>query len=173
MMEISSDHRMAQITPTLRAQGQRIFGKKPAQIFAPVNDEGGLVFGYLFARSTSLSLVRKLARIRGVGEMATVCDDEGMFKHAVQVPHSDVLEMIKAHTPPAHAGIRAGDFVEILTGESSKYCGTVADVTATGKVCVEVVFPTGRSFIVSADTTSVKKLPKTPVARRAFWGILG
>ena len=52
LLEISSEHRMTQLSPVLRAQGKKLFGKKPGQIFAPLNADGELEFGYLFARST-------------------------------------------------------------------------------------------------------------------------
>jgi hypothetical protein len=171
MLEISSEHRMAQIMPTLREQGKRIFGKKPAQIFAPLNADGELAFGYIFARSSSAALTRKLTRIRGIAEMATVCDDEGTFMHAVEVPHADVLQMMGGHNPPTLLGVHGGDFVEILAGDAAKYCGTVTKIDRQG-VIVRVNFPTGRYFLVRADITSVKRLPKTPAAERKFWGIL-
>jgi hypothetical protein len=176
MLEISSEGRMAQIGPTLRSQGKRVFGKKPAQIFAPINAEGELVFGYVFARSANAALTRKLTHIRGIGEMSTVCDDEGNFIHAVEVPHSDVQKLINKHDTPENMRgcAQAQDFVEILTGESKGYCGTVTSMNViTDALTVEVKFPTGRKFIVAADVTSVKKLPKTPIKRRAFWGVLG
>jgi hypothetical protein len=172
MLEISSDHRMEQIGPNLRAQGKRLFGKKSAQIFAPLNADGELEFGYLFARSVTPAGVRSLTKIRGIGEMATVCNGDGDFVHAVTVPHSDVLEMMEKHNPPKNVRVQAGDFVEILTGEAARYHGTVR-VVEDDDLKVEVNFPTGRCFIVSADRTSVKKVPRTPAAQRMFWGVLG
>ena len=77
-----------------------------------------------------------------------------------------------AHTTPTKSRIHAGDFVEILTGEAARYCGTVR-VIEDDDLKVEVMFPTGRSFVVSADVSAVKKLPKTPAERRMFWGVLG
>jgi hypothetical protein len=108
--------------------------------------------------------------------MSTVCDDEGNFIHAVEVPHSDVQKLINKHDTPENMRgcAQAQDFVEILTGESKGYCGTVTSMNViTDALTVEVKFPTGRKFIVAADVTSVKKLPKTPIKRRAFWGVLG
>jgi hypothetical protein len=172
MLEISSEGRMAQIMPTLREQAKKIFGKKPAQIFAPLNSEGELQFGYLFARSASPALTRKLTRIRGIGEMSTVCDDDGNFVHAVEVPHADVLAMIAEHNTPTTLECYEGSFVEILTGEAARYCGTLTSVAEDGQVTVRVDFPTGRYFLVRGDVTSVKKLPKTAIAKRTFWGIL-
>ena len=174
MLEISSDHRMAQIGPTLRSQGKRLFGKKPAQIFAPLNADGELVFGYIFARSATPAMTRKLTHIRGIGEMSAICDGDGNFVRAVDVPHADVLKMMEKHRPATTAKIHAGDFVEVLTGEAKNYCGTARLVGLDGRteVQVEVNFPTGRQFLVFADQTSVKKLPKTPIKQRAFWGVL-
>jgi hypothetical protein len=172
MFEISSDHRMAQIAPTLYRQCKKIFGKKPAQIFAPVNAEGELTFGYLFARSVSPALVRKLSHIRGIGEMSAVCDDEGTFKRAVTIPNEDVQKMISEHAPSINAKVHVGDFVEILTGDAAKYCGTVTTLDGDGLI-VQVNFPTKRYFLVRADVTSVKKLPKTPAPQRMFWGAMG
>ena len=172
MLEISSDGRMAQITPTLRTQSKRIFGKKAAQIFAPLNADGELAFGYIFARSVTPAVVRSLTKIRGIGEMATVCDDDGNFVHAVTVPHADVQAMINKHTPSTISKVRIGDFVEILTGEASRYHGAITGVDGDD-LTIDVRFPTGRKFIVAADITSVKKLPKTPIKQRTFWGVLG
>lgn len=172
MLEISSEGRMAQIGPMLRAQGKRLFGKKPAQIFAPLNADGELEFGYLFARSVTPAIVRSLTKIRGIGEMATVCDSEGNFVHAVTVPHTDVLAMMEKHAPSKAAVIRVGDFVEILTGEAARYCGTTTGLDDDYAMIVKVDFPTGRTFFVTAYDSSVKKLPKTPIKRRAFWGPL-
>ncbi len=170
-LEISSEHRMAQIMPTLRAQGKKVFGKKAGQIFAPMDADGELTFGYIFARSATPALTRKLTRIRGIGEMSTVCDDEGTFKYAVQVPHADVQKLIAGHDTPEKVSVTAQDFVEILTGEAARYCGTVIRLnTITDEVTVEVTFPTGRNFIVTADQTSVKKLPKILVSKRTFYG---
>jgi len=172
MLEISSEHRMAQIKPTLRPQGKRLFGKKPGQIFAPLNAEGELAFGYIFARSVTPAAVRSLTKIRGVGEMATVCDGDGNFMHAVTVPHADVVAMMAKHTPPAKAGIHVGSFVEILTGDAARYCGIVTKEDKNG-LMVQVNFPTGRCLLVRADITSVRKVPTIAGAPRMFWGVLG
>ncbi len=166
MLEISSEDRMEHVLPIIREQGKKIFGKKAGQIFAPLNADGDLQFGYIFARSTSVSLTRKLTRVRGVGEMSTSCDGDGNFLHAIELPHADVLKMIAEHDTPSASKIYVEDFVEILTGDACGYCGTVADEEMT----VEVSFPTGRKFFVSAAISSVRKLPKTPIKKRMFWG---
>jgi transcription antitermination factor NusG len=168
MLEISSEGRMQQIMPTLREQGKKIFGKKPAQIFAPLNAEGELTFGYLFARSVTPAIVRKLQKIRGMGEMSTICDDEGMYLHAVQVPHADILKMIAEHTPSHIMKCRVGQFVRILTGPASGYHGTILKITAKG-VQVRVDFPSGRQFLIDADPTSVIQLD-VPKIKQTFWG---
>jgi transcription antitermination factor NusG len=174
MLEISSEHRMTQIYPLLRAQGKRVFGKKAAQIFAPVNAEGELAFGYIFARSVSSALVRALTRIRGISEMATICDAEGTFIRAVTISDNEVQAVINKHNPSKKARARVGDFVEILTGPAARYCGTVIEKDSTSKneeqLTVEVNFPTGRRFLVVADATCVKLLPNIPKAQRRFWG---
>jgi hypothetical protein len=172
MLEISSEHRMTQIAPGLKVQGKKIFGKLPAQIFAPVNAEGELTFGYIFARCASVSRVRSLTRVRGISEMSAVYNDEGVFKHAVTVPHSDVLVMMEDHVAPPVPDLRVHDFVEILTGPAARYCGAVTKVSNGGEaISVEVRFPTGRHFIVKADASCVKWLGKVPEARRSFWGV--
>ncbi len=173
MLEISSDQRMTQIYPVLCETGKKIFGNLPAQIFAPANESGELVFGYIFARCKSTSKVRSLTKIRGIMEMSTLCDDEGKFIEAVKVPHSDIKKMMAQYPTPEMPDIRTQDFVEILTGPAAHYCGTVTKInTITDSLRVEVNFPTGRQFIVTADPSCVKLLPKIPIARRAFWGIL-
>lgn len=168
MLEISSEHRMAQIMPTLREQGKKVFGKKPAQIFAPLTTDGELVFGYIFARSVTPAMVRKLTKIRGIGEMSTVCDDEGNFIHAVEVPHADVLEMIARHAPPSKLSLHVGSFVQVLTGPASGYHGTIVKVSAN-TVQVRVDFPSDRQFLISADPTSVLRID-VPKSKQTFWG---
>ena len=152
-----------------KTQGKRIFGKKAAQIFAPLNAEGELTFGYIFARSITPGLVRALTKVRGISEMSTICNDEGVFVRAVTVPDTDVQKMIAEHKPPTKYKVRVGDFVEILTGDVKNYCGRVILSGVTG-LTVEVKFPTGRRFHVTTDACSVKVLPKVPVERQAFWG---
>ena len=167
--EISSDHRMLQIMPTLREQSKKIFGKKAAQIFAPMNPDDELKFGYLFARSMSPAMTRRLTRIRGIGEMSSICDDEGNFKQAVEIPNFDIQQMIAAHGPQECVKVRIGDFVEITTGPATKYCGTIA-ARDGDDLTVEVKFPTGRTFLVDADISSIKKIEGVPEAKRKFYG---
>ena len=172
LLEISSEGRMAQIMPTLREQGKKVFGKKAGQIFAPLNSEGELEFGYMFARSVTPALTRKLTKIRGIGEMSTVCDEDGNFVHAVTVPNAEVQALINKHDTPNKEKVCAGDFVEILTGEAKGYCGSVMGFDYDSTVMVSVKFPTGRQFFVTASDTSVRKLPKTAISKRVFWGPL-
>lgn len=169
MLEISSEHRMTQILPTLRNQGKKIFGKRAAQIFAPINADGELEFGYIFARSAVATLVRGLTRIRGISELVSVCNDEGVFVRTVTIPNADVQGMISQHSPLPISKVRVSDFVEIMTGPASKYCGTITE-TNGDEVTVEVNFPTGRHFLVLADKTCVKLLPAIPKDLRKFWG---
>jgi hypothetical protein len=169
MFEISSDHRMAQLYPALKAQGKRIFKKKPAQIFAPVTADGELAFGYIFARSTSISAVRALKRMRGISEMAAIYTDDGAFAQAITAPHADVQKMMETCPAIPTASVLLGDFVEILTGPAARYCGTVTAVQKTA-VTVEVNFPTDRKFIVTAAKSGVKLLPNVAPLDRAFWG---
>lgn len=171
MLEISSDHRMTQILPVLREHGKKIFGKKPAQIFAPVNADGELSFGYIFARSVTPSLVRTLVNVRGISEMSSTCSEEGAMTHPVTIPHIDVWAMVGAHKPSAISKVHVGDFVEILSGPAARYCGTVEKGKRAGELKVVVKFPTGRHFIVTASESSVKILPDVPAVRRAFWGV--
>src|ERR1035437_5050894 len=172
MLEISSDHRMTQIAPGLKFQGKKIFDKLPAQIFAPINADGELTFGYIFARCASTSRIRALTRVRGISEMAATYNDEGVFKRAVTIPHADILKMMADHVIPKVPVVRAQDFVEILTGPAARYCGRVVCMnTITEVLTIEVSFPTGRRFIVKADASCVKLLKKAPEKRRAFWGV--
>jgi hypothetical protein len=79
---------------------------------------------------------------------------------------------MKKHTPSAQAGIRVGNFVEILTGDAARYCGIVTKEDKNGLI-VQVNFPTGRCFLVRADASSVKRVPNIAGAPRMFWGVLG
>ena len=172
MLEISSEHRMAQISEILHKQSKTLFGKKPVQIFAPVTPDGELRFGYLFARSISPRAVRVLTRIRGISEMSAAYNDEGAFSHAVTIPHQDVLKMVSEYTTTTAPDLRRGDFVEILTGRAARYCGIVTSLRkSSNKATILVTFPTGRKFIVKADESCVKILPKVPAKKQAFWGI--
>lgn len=172
MFEISSDQQMSQITQTLKKSGRQIFGKKAAQVFAPLNSNGELAFQYIFARSVAPGLTRSLMRVRGISEMAATYDREGTCTGAITISHDEVKEMIKAQKIPESPCVRAQDFVEILTGPAAKYCGTVIRInTISDELTVDVSFPTGRHFIVTADPTCVKLLPKVPAEQRAFWGV--
>jgi hypothetical protein len=172
MLEISSDHRMLQIAPALRDQGKKLFRKNPAQIFAPVTDDGELAFGYIFARCSRQPLVRGLLRVRGISEIASLCDGEGNFVQAVTVPHADIQEMMKKSNAPPLPVVHLQDFVEILTGPAARYCGTVTKMNAsTDELTIEVSFPTGKKFIVTADPSCVKRLSNVPMLDRKFWGL--
>ena len=114
--------------------------------------------------------VRSLTRIRGISDISAVYNDDGAFLRPITIPNSDVQEMIRAHQAPEIEEIHSGHFVEILTGPAAKYCGTVLQAKKN-KVIVQVDFPTGRKFIVTADTSCVKWLPEVSRNLRAFWGV--
>jgi hypothetical protein len=172
MFEISSDHRMSLIFPMLKSQGRRLFGKQAAQIFAPTNDDGELAFNYLFARCTSPTLTRGLTRVRGISEMASIYTDEGVFLHAVTIPDAEIQTMMQNHNSPAAPRIVTQDFVEILTGPAAHYCGTITGMNILSQTLrVEVRFPTGRRFVVTADPSCVRLISDAPVSKRAFWGV--
>lgn len=170
MLEISSEHRMNQIYPVLKTQAKRVFGKHPGQIFAPLNSAGDLAYGYIFARSTSFTAVRALTRLRGIAEIVCIYDDEGKFIRTATVPDEDVAGMMVGHASIVMDDTEIGDFVEILTGPAARYCGTVVAIRKN-IVRVEVKFPTGRHFIVTADQSCVRLIPDAPIARRSFWGV--
>ena len=172
MLEIASEHRMAQITPLLQAQGKRIFGKTAAQIFAPVNKDGDLLLGYIFARSLRPELTYSLRQIRGITELSATRDESDRITKVITVPHSEISPLIDKEVQGSIkvAQVKVGDFVEIQTGDAAHYCGTVLRIKGLG-VYVEVKFPSGRVFNVTADPTAIKLLPNTPAKQRAFWGI--
>ena len=158
---------------TIEKDHVRIFENKAMQIFIPTDDNGNLKLGYFFARSTTdagkkpWDRVRHLTRIRGVSEMAAVYDGEN-FVSAPLVPDAVVQPLIKTYSRKP-SKVRIGSFVEILTGEAEKYCGTVTK--NTGKIKVTVAFPSGRRFLVTAeDASAVRVIPNVPAERRAFWG---
>jgi hypothetical protein len=168
MFEISSEHRMEQINPSLRKHGKKLFGKRAAQIFAPTDENRELEVGYLMARSVSPALTRSLTRIRGISEMSGHYSEDGTLLKAVTIPNADVQKMIKAHSIDEPTPIRVGDFVEILTGEAARYHGTVVEAE-DADMKIEVQFPSGRKFTVDASAADVKLL-RVPIKRRAFWG---
>jgi hypothetical protein len=170
MFETSSEHRINTILPTLQRYGQKMFSKTAAQIFAPTDANGELEFGYILARSINPTALNSLTHIRGITEMAATYNDAGEFVSAVTVPHADVLKMMASVSAQKTARVRIGDFVEILTGEAAKYCGTVMK-TGNPNVIVEVKFPSGRKFSVTADPTAVRVIPKAPLYARTFYGI--
>ena len=170
MFEISSEHRMSQIYPMLQSNGKKLFGKKSAQIFAPVDANGELELGYILARTNPPALVRSLTRIRGISEMSGIYSDEGALIEAITVPHEDIQKIIDKHNMPARSRIGVNQFVEILTGDAARYCGTVTKVDGEDLI-VEVVFPSGRKFVVTAHSSAVKRLQyATESATRTFWG---
>ena len=114
-----------QASATLESPFHWVAGTVGYRLFAPLNPEGELEFGYIFARSASPAIVRKLTHIRGIGEMSTICDGDGNFKQAVTVPNAEVQALIAKHKPPKIARARVGEFVEILSGEAKGYCGTI------------------------------------------------
>ena len=168
MFEISSDHRMEKILPLIHKYGKRIFGPRAAQIFAPVDEDGELELGYILARSVNASAVRSLLRIRGISEMAGKYDGFGELTASVLVPDADIQKMIKSHAVEASPLAKTGDFVEVLSGDVARYCGTAIKVTRNS-VTVKVEFPSGRGFLVDAVPDAVKVL-KGPAAKQTFWG---
>jgi hypothetical protein len=163
MFEISSEYRMSRITPLFRTQGSRIFGKKAAQIFAPLTPDGELKLGYILARSASPSATRALLRIRGISEMVVRYDGEGNILGEVTVPNEDVQKLIE-QSEPRLAPVRIGNFVEVLTGEAAHYCGTVVSEHR-----VKIQFPSGREFTIRFEPGSVRAA-SVPKEQRAFWG---
>jgi hypothetical protein len=173
MFEISSEHRMTQIFPTLQAQGKKIFGKKAAQIFAPVDQNGDLTFGYIFARSVVPKLARKLTHVRGISNLVSLFSDNGDFMKAMTVPDAEIQTLLKKHSGVESTVNAEGGFVEILTGPAARYCGTVTQRNAqTGALTIDVAFPTGRHFVVIANDSCVKPLEQVPMKERNFWGIV-
>lgn len=185
MFEISSEHGLmashgvtnsyhceativASVFAGIRKHGKKLFGKKAAQIFAPTDTNGNLELGYILARSSSPALTRSFSHVRGISEMAGIYNEEGLLTEATLIPHTEVLKLIKSHSKVKPTRIQVNDFVEILTGKASRYCGTVKKIT-DGAIIVEVNFPTGRRFTVTADASGLKVL-HVPVKKRAFWG---
>ena len=171
MFEISSEQRMSVILPVLKKQGQRIFGKKAGQIFAPLDANGELEYGYILARSTKPSLTRALTHVRGISDMSARYKDDTSLGKAITVPDADIQKLIESHGVQKTAKVHKGDFVEVLTGPAERYCGTVTHAKGT-HLTVTVEFPTGRAFSVCADTTAIKPIAKNlPPESKAFWGI--
>lgn len=175
MLELSAEATMSEIYPSFREHAKRRFGKHPVQIFAPVDANGDLTFGYFFARSDAVSIVRTITKLRGVSHISSAgskTDASGadFFGHAVTVPHEDMQKMLAEYKAPMTNGLKLDDFVEILTGPASGYWGTVTCVHQH-TITVQVQFPSERQFIVSAGKSAVK-LADVPVNQRAFWGVV-
>lgn len=170
MLEISAEETMETLHPKIQEHGKKRFGKHAAQVFAPIDADGTLTFGYFFARSKVLSVVRSLVKIRGVVAISSAGDTAETFGHAVTIPHEDVQKMIADYKILPTLGIGQGDFVEILTGPASGYHGTVILVHQHTDT-VHVEFPSGRHFIISADRSAIKRVD-APVQQRGFWGVI-
>lgn len=169
MFEISSDHQVAKIIPIIRKNPKRVFGPKTAaQVFAPTSDDGDLQLGYLLARSSNPTATKSLLRIRGISEIAGRYNEQGICTKATVVPHADVKPMIDSFVAPIVDSVKVGDFVEVLTGDASRYCGTVSKISDSS-IVVQIEFPSGRRFMIYAQPGSLKKLP-VPVEKQAFWG---
>jgi hypothetical protein len=169
MFEISSEHRMDVIFPSLRKQGKEIFGKKGGQIFAPLDANGELELCYILARSLSPKLTRRLTHIRGISEMAGSYNSEDVLTRAESVPNADVQKLIATRCNPKVQQVKVGDFVKILTGGAEAYCGSVT-ASKGSRLIVEVNFPSNRQFIVTADPSALKRIHHVPGHVRAFWG---
>lgn len=170
MFEISSDRRMAVIFPALRKQGKEIFGKRGGQIFAPLDANGELEFGYILARSLYPKVTRRLTHINGISEMSGSYNSEDVLVKAVTVPNEDVQKLIADHCDPKVQRVKVGDFVEITTGDAKAYCGTIVGRKGENFV-VEVDFPSKRQFVVTADPSALRLITHVNESHRAFWGI--
>ena len=168
MFEISSESRMSRVLPLIRKYGKRLFGREAAQIFAPLDTDGELKLGYILARSTSPARTRALIRFRGISDIAARYNDAGSLARVISVPNNEVQLMIDANATQNATQVRVGNFVEILTGEASRYCGRVTSLRGS-TATVEVTFPSGRRFTVKADRDAVRVLA-IPPNRRRFWG---
>lgn len=164
MFEISAENTTTKVFSAIRSQASRLFHKKPVQVFAPTDKEGNLMFGFVFARGTSVSAVRALTRIRGISEMSATHAEDGTFLSAVTVPNCDIQKLVDKYVDPRIKQPRTGDFVRVLSGEVAGYCGTMTNANT-----VIVNFPTGRRFVVNVDASSVKVLD-VPKTKQAFWG---
>ena len=168
------EHNWLPLRTAVLRQAKKIFGKKPAQVFMPADVEGKLLYGYVFARG--LGSVRGLLRVQGISSISTQyheTDDSSNVEvpdaRAVQIPNADLQKMIAQYKRPKVERIRKNDFVRILTGEASRYCGTVVSVKKNTAI-VRVSFPTLRRFIVRADISSLKKL-EAKLEEQNFWGV--
>ena len=167
MFESSAEKKMDSFFPVLEQQAKRIFGKHPGQIFAPVNKNGELVFGYIFARSVSPTVTRGLLRIRGISDISATYTDADTLKNVIAVPHADVEKLIDDYVGQKNRRPVVGDFVRILNGDAKDYCGTI-----TARNLATVEFPSGRAFTVRLAPGSAKVL-RIPKGRRTFWGDSG
>jgi transcription antitermination factor NusG len=170
MFEISSEFQMKDILPALQTYSKRVFGRKSAQIFAPLDTQGNLIFGYFFARSMTQKTTRSITNVRGVSSVAAYHNAEGRITHAVTVSNEEVQNLMRQYQVRPVPKIQRDDFVKILTGAAANYCGTVVQANKE-KITIEVLFPTGRKFIVRGTPASVELLPSAASRQRTFWGL--
>ena len=170
MLEMSPEYKVNKVFATIRKSKKYVFKDKPGQVFAPVDDKGDLKLGYFFARGKNPYLTCALTRLRGICEVVCHYDDQGKFMNEITVPDLEVQALIAANSTHRSTQVKRGDFVEVMTGDISHYCGEVTAASRQG-VVVEINFPSGRKFIVHASPESVKKLD-VPKEKRAFWGVI-
>jgi transcription antitermination factor NusG len=161
--DLAVEKTMEQFLPVIRKHAERYFKKVSAQIFAPLDKNGNLALGYIFARCSREAMARMLLRIRGVSEAAATYTENGDVIDFITVPNADVQKLIKKYAKPSREP-KVGDFVKILSGEAKDYCGTI---TKTGVATVR--FLTDRVFTVRLAPGSAKVL-RVPKSKRAFWG---
>lgn len=164
MFEVSSDHRVLKILPTISKSVKQLFGKQPGQVFAPVDQNGDLKLGYMLARTVGPISARRLTTIRGVSEMSARYDGDGILTSVVEVPAVEVLPLIAAHSTSKTApNLRIGEYGRILSGDARGYCGTAH------RDGIHVEFMSGRCFVVDTEPGSVRRL-NVSISRRTFWG---
>ena len=171
MFEISPEYKVDRVFAAIRKAKNQVFHEKAGQVFAPVNAEGELKLGYFFARGNNRFLTAAMTRLRGVCEVSSLYDDQGKFKKEVTIPHMEVQAMIDARSTQRSTRVKVGEFVEVLTGDASRYCGTVRTITKIS-IHVEINFPSGRKFLIHAQPSSVKSFGDVPKEQRGFWGLI-
>ena len=171
MFEISPEYKVDRVFAAIRKAKNQVFHEKAGQVFAPVNAEGELKLGYFFARGNNRFLTAAMTRLRGVCEVSSLYDDQGKFKKEVTIPHMEVQAMIDARSTQSSTRVKVGEFVEVLTGDASRYCGTVRTITKIS-IHVEINFPSGRKFLIHAQPSSVKSFGDVPKEQRGFWGLI-
>lgn len=174
MMELSNEKTIEQ---TMRRIGKNIpgiFRNEAVEVFIPVCLRDLDVFEmktgiYIFIRTTALQPLLRLKSVTGVVSLVTEGDTNHPSK-AIMTQDSFVQGVIKEVEQiffERAKGMRVGDFVRIIDGETRDYCGKV-EVMQSGMAVVRVNLKT-KSILVETPVRNLLRQPHVPADEQVFY----